>query len=798
MTASNEDYTWERYYKDLCLRQKKKNNALAVELGEKTQKCADYTFQLDRIVKSSYWKMLTPLRKLYGSMRGGNNENRAQGAVFDRQEPGQGDITWPDGERMSLYERRLMYYEDYYGHWMDNDPIERQYRDYRASGMTRVREASFITVSLKECVGIKPPFDIRISPPAWIIFTLKDGMLASGYAERLLAILAEHPDCVLAYPDEDYYYSLESGIRRIEPDFKPGWSPDTLDAFFYIGSMFVLRTEVAMRTNWLGSSDPYRNIYDLVLQVTDKCGASYRESRILHIPQVLYHINADRYAEDLKSKNINSYQTWKTVCTRLKQDLAENRLLFGNTAEYDEIKKKSLLRRNLNGGFVEGQDGKTRHIVYKSGNPLISVLILSRDHPEVLSRLLRSFTERTAYRNYEFVIVDNGSSDENRAKYEAVLAEDTAGHPYRYIYDPMDFNFSALCNIAANQADGEYLLFMNDDMEVIQRDWLEMMLGYASLPYAGAVGAKLLYADSDLIQHAGITSMEIGPSHKLVIFPDDRSYYYGKNVFNINVIGVTGACFMISGDKFIQSGGFNESFPVAYNDVEYCMRLVKSGLVNIQCNGAVLYHYESLTRGADEGDEDKWDRLLNEKKRLYQIHPEFFKSDPYYNPNLIGNDSNYLSNCDFGYNNNLSCEVVRQVDAGILAGSEGSDCKITIDFAGIRSKLNLEEPEFIEIRGWSFIPGQDNSKHTVNVILENTTNGIVYQIKSYAMPRKDLEATFPEEKNNRLCGFCARLLKDDLAAGTYRVGIEPTVLKEDLSGSDSRGIVIYTDAGFTV
>lgn len=834
MTATSEEYTWERYYKDIFSRQKKKNNALAVELGEKTAKTAEYNAQLDRIVLSTYWKLLSPFRKLYGIMRGERRTGREMNPEYPEAFAGD-PVTESGAYEISPYHRRLMYYEDYYGRWMENDPTEIKFADYRATGMTRVRESAFYRIGLEKCIGFKPPFDISLASE-WILFTLKKGEMASGYAERLNDVLSDHPECVIAYPDEDYFYYEKGRMRRVEPYFKPEWSPDTLDSFFYFGSVVLVRSDVAIRANWLGSSNPYQNIYDLILQITDKCGRHYSDSRVLHIPQVLFHIDANEYMPEAASPrkiyeegdsssvvsltgnkpqdealddrntekssiNNDRYEIWKEICSGLNHDLADNKLLWGNTREFNEIKKKSLKRRGRNVTFIHGQDGKTQKMVHKLSTqhmPLVSVLILSKDHPEVLQRLLNSFTERTEYDNYEFIIVDNGSNDANKAKYEEVLTESTAGHPYRYIYEPMEFNFSALCNIAASHADGEYLLFMNDDMEVIQKDWLTLMLGYATQTFVGVVGAKLLYAGTDMIQHIGVTSMEIGPSHKLVTFPDECSYYYGRNVFDQDVLGVTGACLMMSGDHFISCGGFDESFPVAYNDVELCMRLSKSGLTNIQCNGAVLYHYESLTRGGDEGDGDKWDRLLNEKKRLYQIHPEFLKFDPCYNPNLIGNESNYLSYCDFGYNNNLSHEVIRQIDAGKLAESEGQEYRIAVDFAGIRSKLNLEEPEFVEIRGWSFLQGADNSLRTANVILNNTTTGIVYQLNSYAMPRTDLERAFPDEKNIALAGYCARVLKDDLAEGVYRVGIEPTVLKEDLSEAVSSGIVIYTDASFTI
>ena len=167
----------------------------------------------------------------------------------------------------------------------------------------------------------------------------------------------------------------------------------------------------------------------------------------------------------------------------------------------------------------------------KESGPLVSAVILSKDHPELLKNCIGSFLERTflpgSRDSVEFIVVDNGSSEENRQTIQAFL-ESLKGKT-RYIYCPMDFNFSAMCNAGVREAEGEYILLLNDDVEIIERNWLRIMLGQALLPGTGAVGAKLWYPEKEKIQHAGVTNMHIGPSHKLTTFPDDRAYYYGHN-----------------------------------------------------------------------------------------------------------------------------------------------------------------------------------------------------------------------------------------------------------------------------
>ncbi|MBQ8945614.1 MAG: glycosyltransferase [Lachnospiraceae bacterium] len=788
-----EEYTWERYYEDIFRRQKKYNNNLAVQIGEKDSKTAELQAQLDRVTGSTYWKLLAPVRKLYSGLKGTGKQIPQPDASVDTA----------DEDLSTLYEERKWHFEDYYAGWIAKDDTENNYTSYRNSGMTRIRESGFHIINIEDCKGIKVPFDLE-EASKWLLFVSAAGQLATGYADRIGAELAEHPGAVIAYADEDWYYNVSGGIHRIEPNFKPDWSPDTLDSFFYFGNIALIRTDFAVRAHWLGSSDPYANIYDLFLQASDSLGKHITEPGVLHISQVLYHNDGNKYVDtsrfgDADSGRNDCYSLWKSTCTRLKEDLENGRLTWGAEAKYNGIKRRSFDRRQVKAGFIDSQDGITKHILYKTDvEPLVSVLILTRDHPEVLEKLLFSFAERTDYTNLEFVIVDNGSTAEHRTDYENLTDRILSEFPHKYIYEPRDFNFSALCNTAASHAAGDLLLFMNDDIEVVQKDWLRLMAGYAVQPHIGAVGAKLLYADTDLIQHVGITSMEIGPSHKLVIFPDDVQYYYGKNVFQTDVLGVTAACLMISAQKFRQVGGFDESFPVAYNDVELSFRITGAGFVNLQCNGALLYHHESLTRGKDEGDGDKWDRLLNEKKRLYQIHPEFYGYDPYYNCNLIGNESNYLSNCDFGYNKSTRCEVIRQNDERNLAEIPGDEYRISVDFAGLHSKLNLEEPEIIEIRGWLYMPGRDNGLLGCDPVLKNITSGIVYELKSYAMPRQDLEAAFPNERNIGLCGFVGRALKDDLTAGKYRIGIKPKRLKHDLIEWETSKNVIFTANTITV
>ena len=259
--------------------------------------------------------------------------------------------------------------------------------------------------------------------------------------------------------------------------------------------------------------------------------------------------------------------------------------------------------------------------------PLVSIIIPSKDHAEILGRCLSSLAEYTRYPNYEVIVVDNGSSDVEKERLEKLFEEFNKScfqkekQPLRFLYQKQPFNFSTMCNQGAQAAKGEYLLFLNDDIEVLctdkwkdiqqensypkqESDWLTCMMQLAILEHAGAVGAKLYYPKAEhektfadcktlnqgealeayKIQHIGIANMGIGPAHKLCGIADRGNLYHGVNLVNYNMLAVTAACLLIKKDKFVLVGGFDESLAVAYNDVELCFRFYQAGFYNILCN----------------------------------------------------------------------------------------------------------------------------------------------------------------------------------------------------------------------
>ncbi|MGD9848330.1 MAG: glycosyltransferase [Desulfuromonas sp.] len=413
----------------------------------------------------------------------------------------------------------------------------------------------------------------------------------------------------------DYIYSDEDKIAEdgtfIEPHFKPDWSPDTMMSTMYTCHVSCIRRELwqalgGLRSDYDGCQD-----WDLVLRLSEKT------AKIVHIPKVLYH--------------------WRIIAGSTAEDLSAKPYVLDASRR---VRLDALKRRGLNGEVeaVAEVPGYFRVKYALRGDPLISIIIPTRDNGAVLHACLESLRTRSSYRHYEVIILDNGSVE---SKTLCLLNELAAAENITVIRHDAPFNFSQLNNLGAKAASGELLLFLNDDTEVLSADWLERLGGYACLPHVGAVGAKLLYPNGRGVQHVGVLNLESGPRHALQQLPARSPGYYMRNLLEYNWLAVTGACMLIDAKKFHQVGGFNEEFPVAYNDIDLCFRLHEAGFYNLVCPSVELIHHESISRGSDQLDFEKKQRLEQDKRRLYQHHPKYYQHDPFYNPNLHPNGINF-------------------------------------------------------------------------------------------------------------------------------------------------------------
>ncbi|HCK7124014.1 TPA: glycosyltransferase [Enterobacter roggenkampii] len=448
---------------------------------------------------------------------------------------------------------------------------------------------------------------IENSHGEYIVFADHDDTLTPDCLyEMVLSINKSDPDFI--YSDEDKI--SEDGLY-VQPHFKPDWSPDTMMSTMYTCHASCVKKILLSQVGLLRSEFDGCQDWDFVLRVSEYT------SKIYHIPKVLYH--------------------WRIIPQSIAADIAAKDYVL--TAS-QQTRKDALDRRGRKGEVeaVEGFPGYFRINYIPENSPLVSIIIPTRDNQRVLKRCIDSIQSITQYKNYELIVVDNGTIDEESLPYLNEISSQENVNVIRHDYP---FNFSELNNIGVQQSRGDVLLFLNDDTEVIKPDWLERMIGFAQLPHVGAVGAKLLYPNTLAVQHAGVVNLADGPGHAFLNNNRSNPGYFMRNILDYNWLAVTGACLMMEKRKFLEVGQFDESFPIAYNDIELCFRNYEAGYYNVVCNAVELLHHESVSRGVDHIDPQKALRLSKEKKRLYEKHPQYYQYDPFFNVNLHPNGINF-------------------------------------------------------------------------------------------------------------------------------------------------------------
>lgn len=287
--------------------------------------------------------------------------------------------------------------------------------------------------------------------------------------------------------------------------------------------------------------------------------------------------------------------------------------------------------------FNDVPDSKKKGTIPSDSESTLSIIIPSKDNPVLLAKCLDSLLDEIDAQLTEVVIVDNGSTDENKKK----ICDYLEALPIRckYVYDPMPFNFAHMCNKGAGVSTGRFLLFLNDDIEAVpaSKGFLNDLKALAGNGYSGAAGIKLLYPEgpngNDIIQHAGIQAIPSGPVHRLQYLSDSEAHYDNRNRGIHNTLAVTGACLMIKQSLFRKMNGFSESLAVAFNDVDLCYRLHEAGYYNVVLCDKYLRHHESITRGKDTSEE-KLNRLNREYLKLTKYHFTKQKGDPFYSKML--------------------------------------------------------------------------------------------------------------------------------------------------------------------
>lgn len=604
------------------------------------------------------------------------------------------------------------------------------------------------------------------------LFVNEDGVLHDGACALIARAFRENEKALVVYADEDYYGTLEElyhikedtfgaeitaehkntihGLFRGEPWFKPNFSPNTLESFFYIGNIFAVKGQaIEELVAEFGDDIPLCGLVRMISRrVTAQSGNTHGTDVFVHIPEVLYTNN----------------------------QLSKKDKLDGWVQ--DAFEKNGLQR-------IGGRHAEIGRL---------SVIIPSKDNFEVLRRCIETFDLCAQNTDYELIVVDNGSTDENRMRIGAFLEKRGA----KYLYEKAEFNFSRMCNIGAGEADGDFLLFLNDDITVCGEAqnglWLQKMMRYAKMKHVGAVGMKLHYPDGGMIQHVGITNMKIGPAHKLCGIEDKGNLYHGHNLADCDMLAVTGACMMIARETFARIGGFDETLAVAYNDVELCFRLYQSGLYNVQVNSAFLIHHESLSRGEDTSVQ-KQARLLQEKQKLYEKHPWASPSaqtpDPFYSPNLVQWEKDAQYHVEYQYECEKLAELrlVSEKERFRLLMREGIRKKLertNVHILKIYNKLTgadrhmlhidrMEREEgIITVTGWHVWRKKDNATLVKKLWLFDS-HRTIYEAQLFPQMRRDVEALFVNEedrtKNTALSGICLKLDASSLAGGRYSIGV---------------------------
>lgn len=663
------------------------------------------------------------------------------------------------------YEQEVMRQTDRYGQWLSRDEnnvkklLEALQKEYPEMAEESAVDGYVKVISYDEIAGAYP---LKEEDAEILVFVdAKSGFLAEDALNYIAILFRMYEEWDFVYGDEDYSF----GERKFAPWMKPDWSPDTLMAFPYIGRFFAVRRKKYEEIAWLETGESNVRVYDFQL----KC--SEQEGRIVHVPKVLYHhrVTAEQVEQYGKLKQTDPYEisaddNMPWLCEGMDGRGADEK------AGLDEVRLAAMERRGYPGKIVEDDKG-IRQPIYdiKKGifgkRKLVSIVIPSKDNLEVLERCIRSVKKYAGYPDYEIIVVDNGSIGSTRAKL-MLLAKELS---FDYHYKPMEFNFSAMVNYGVHKSSGDYILLLNDDCEVIQEDWLVRMLGQAQLPHVGAVGAKLLYPDSDLIQHAGVTNMSIGPGHKLQRVSDGRSYYYGKNRFCYNYVGVTAACLLVSKGIYEQVGGFDEDLKVAFNDVAFCFSLIEAGYYNVMRNDVVLYHHESLSRGNDLMSEEKTKRLMDERDMLYKKHPQFRADDPFYSKNLLGNAVEYAVDYRYPYETEGCFNNVKNGPQEIPQQWYNDSIYVTLERAGkklLREVDYAEESYFIE--GWGYVLNQDNSRYEMSIFLRDA-QGKWYESDVYRRYRTDVVKILPAQQNIALSGFVVKINAKMLPTGEYKI-----------------------------
>ncbi|MCI8417954.1 MAG: glycosyltransferase family 2 protein [Lachnospiraceae bacterium] len=646
----------QRDYQKLYVAEREKTEVLLSKIEEAEKEIEELQFKLDRIKGSFAWKLSIPLRKAfhfyektrdrltrYGSIPGVMRKVRSK-LRERRNMKSHGTASFPSpqeaaNQRETVFENKVRYSilvplfntpEKFlrdmlesvavqtYENWelcladgSDSDhayvgQIVREYVEKDSRIKYHVLDHNYgISGNTNEC--------LKMATGDYIALFDHDDILHPSVLYEYTRVINEQKADYI-YCDEITFQG-DSIDHMIVLHFKPDYAPDNLRGNNYICHFSAFSRELldesgVFRSEYDGSQD-----HDMILRLTA------RAKKVCHVPKALYYWRSHKasVAQDINAKTYAVDAAKRAVHDHLRDT-------YGMEVKVESTRAFPTIFR-------------IRYPLRE--RPLISIVIPNRDHMEDLSRCVESIVSKSTYENYEIIVVENHSETkeifdyykalEHNEKIRIVTYEETGG-----------FNYSKINNFGVSFAQGKYVLLLNNDMKVITREWMEEMLMYAQRPDVAAVGGKLYYADNS-IQHAGIViglgaHRAAGHTH----YKDAKEHlgYMGRLCYAQDVTAVTGACLLVKKAQYDQVGGLDESFSVAFNDVDFCLKLRKEGYLNVFTPFAELFHYESKTRGMEEGEKlqrfQKEVALFREKWKA-----ELEAGDPYFNPNFSLDYSDY-------------------------------------------------------------------------------------------------------------------------------------------------------------
>lgn len=450
---------------------------------------------------------------------------------------------------------------------------------------------------------------LQMAKGEYIVFMDHDDLLAPTALYHIVEELNNNPEIDFLYSDED---KIDTDGRRYDPYFKPDWNPHLFLGQNYLNHLTTVRHSLVMEVGGFRQGLEGSQDWDLYMRLIERIDPV----RICHIPHILYHWRASTGSTALRAEE-------KTYIVEAQRKVLED--------HFQRIGQEINLQQLPSGYWFP-------HFPCPDPLPLVSIIIPTKDKVDLLERCIQSILSKTSYPNYEILVVDNRSQEKAAIQYLETLRKTPK---IRIIEYQKDFNFSAINNFAVNQSNGSIVLLLNNDTEVITTSWLEHFVSYTSMPDIGAVGAMLYYPDNT-IQHAGVI-LGIGgvAGHAYQGSPKGSNGQFGRLNLVQNLSAVTAACLAIEKRKYLEAGGLNEQdLKIAFNDVDFCIRLLKKGYRNLWTPNVELYHYESASRGYEDTP-DKKKRFEDEVHYMMKKWEGILDFDPAYNPNLSLHHANF-------------------------------------------------------------------------------------------------------------------------------------------------------------